>query len=292
MKTLLITGSEGFIGSHLVKKLENKYKIIHFDKVIGKDIRIQDDLESVFKKHKIDCVVHLAAFAGVRPSIEKPLLYVENNVKGTMNILEIMRKYHCKKIVFASSSSVYGNNFSNRSSIESDTKNPISPYAYTKATVEDMLKLYHETFGIDSISTRFFTVYGPNQRKDLAISKFIKAIKEDSEIHVYGDGEQSRDYTFVEDIVRGIEKSIEKVVKNNMCESVNLCSSHTVTVNELIAKLSHISGKVAKVIYEDKKLGDVNLTYGDNTKAKELLKWEPQVSIDEGLERQYFYEAL
>ena len=287
MKTLLITGSAGFIGSHLVKQLNGKYKIICFDKITGQDIRVKEDLEAVFKKHKIDCVIHLAAFAGVRPSIENPLLYLQNNVYGTMNLLETMRVYGCKKIVFASSSSVYGNNFTGHSSSETEAKKPISPYAYTKATVEDMLALYHETFGVDSISTRFFTVYGPNQRSDLAISKFIKAIKEDTEIHVYGDGKQSRDYTFVSDIVNGIEKTIEKVIKNDICECVNLCSGNTVTVNEVIAKLAEISGKTPKVVYEDKKLGDVNLTYGNNNKAKELLGWTPEVSIDKGLEIQY-----
>lgn len=293
MKTLLITGSEGFIGSHLVKQLEGKYKILCFDKAIGKDIRIFEDLNDVFRKHKIDCVVHLAAFAGVRPSIEQPLLYLENNVKGTMVLLEVMRRYNCRKIVFASSSSVYGNNFSNKASSEIDEKRPISPYAYTKSTVEDMLRLYHDTFSFQSISTRFFTVYGPNQRTDLAISKFIKAIMEGSEIHVYGDGKQSRDYTYVGDIVSGIEKAIEKVLKTeDICESVNLCSNYTVTVNQLIEKISKIIGKKSNIVYEDKKLGDVNITYGDNTKAKKLLNWTPKVSIDEGLERQYLAEVI
>lgn len=288
MKTLLITGSEGFIGSHLVKHLNDRYKIIHFDKVIGKDLRFKEEIEEVFKKYKIDCVVHLAGYAGVRPSIEKPLIYLDDNVRSTMNLLEVMKEYHCNKIVFASSSSVYGNNFLNKPSSETDTKNPISPYAYTKSTIEDMLKLYHETFGMDSISTRFFTVYGPNQRKDLAISKFIKAIKEDSEIHVYGDGTQSRDYTYIDDIVNGLERSIKLVIKNNICECINLCSSKPISVNKLLDKLFEISGKEVKIIYEDNKIGDVNLTYGNNKKAKELLHWSPKVSINEGLKLQYF----
>ena len=287
MKTLLVTGSEGFIGSHLVKYLEGRYHIIHFDKVLGQDIKIKEDLEAVFSENKVDCVIHLAALAGVRPSIESPLLYLENNVTGTMNLLEVMNKYDCKKIVFASSSSVYGNNFSGEPSKETDERKPISPYAFTKASVEDMLKLYNSMYNIDSISTRFFTVYGPDQRKDLAISKFIRAIREGSEINVYGDGAQCRDYTFVGDIVSGIKKSIEKVLENNMCECINLCSGHTVSVNEVIKKLFKIAGKEVKVKYEDKKLGDVNLTYGNNQKALELLNWKPEVSIDEGLEQQF-----
>ena len=142
-------------------------------------------------------------------------------------------------------------------------------------------------YNIDSISTRFFTVYGPNQRKDLAISKFIRAIREGSEINVYGDGAQCRDYTFVGDIVSGINKSIEKVLENSMCECVNLCSGHTVSVNEVIKKLFKIAGKEVKVKYEDKKLGDVNITYGNNEKARKVLNWKPEVSIDEGLEQQF-----
>ena len=283
----MVTGSKGFIGSHLMEHLSGKYNLIPFDKVIGLDVRSRNDLAKVFDIYRIDCVVHLAALAGVRPSMKDPTEYLRNNVEGTMNLLETMKEHDCKKIVFASSSSVYGNNLSGKCSSETDPKNPISPYAYTKSTVEDMLKLYHEVFGIDSISARFFTVYGPNQRKDLAISKFIQAVEEGSEIHVYGDGEQKRDYTFVEDIVDGIEKAIVKVLNNNMCECINLCSGHAVSVNEVIEKLFKIAGKETEVIYEDKKIGDVNMTFGDNQKAEILLNWKPKTSIDEGLKVQY-----
>lgn len=286
MKTILVTGSGGFIGGHLVEQLSKEYRVVPFDKVIGLDIRSRGDLAKVFSMYKIDCVVHLAALAGVRPSIEDPLSYLETNVTGTMNLLEAMKVYNCKKIVFASSSSVYGNNLSGKPSEETDLRSPISPYAFTKASAEDILKLYSKTFDIDSISTRFFTVYGPNQRKDLAISKFIKAIKEDSEICVYGDGTQSRDYTFISDIINGIEKAVEKVVESEICECINLCSGHTISVNGIIQKLFKITGKEVKVKYEDKKLGDVNITYGNNEKAKKVLKWVPEVSIDEGLKQQ------
>lgn len=291
MKTILVTGSGGFIGGHLVEQLGKEYRVVPFDKVIGLDIRSKGDLAKVFSIYKIDCVVHLAALAGVRPSIEDPLPYLETNVTGTMNLLEAMKVYNCKKIVFASSSSVYGNNFSEEPSKEEDEKSPISPYAYTKATTEDLLKLYNKIFKIDSISTRFFTVYGPNQRKDLAISKFIRAIKEGSEITVYGDGNQRRDFTFISDIVDGIEKSVKKVLESEICECINLCSGNAVSVNEVIEKLFKITGKRVSVVHEEEKLGDVNLTYGNNERARLLLNWKPEVSIEEGLRQQFSKEG-
>ncbi|MDQ0592117.1 UDP-glucuronate 4-epimerase [Chryseobacterium ginsenosidimutans] len=178
------------------------------------DIRDKKGLENIFKNHHIDLVIHLAALAGVRPSIERPLEYEEVNVRGTMNLLELCRDFNIKKCICASSSSVYGNNEKIPFSETDNVDNPISPYAATKKCGEILGHVYHQLYDIDMIQLRFFTVYGPRQRPDLAIHKFTKLISEEQEIPFYGNGKTARDYTYVDDIIDGIIKSITYLENN------------------------------------------------------------------------------
>lgn len=285
MKTILLTGSRGFIGTNFIERLKDTYNIIEFDKRnTDQDIRKIEQLEPVFANNHIDCVVHLAGCAGVRPSIEDPIKYIKNNLIGTTNILECMKKYDVKNIVFASSSSVYGE--VDKASKEDDVKNPMSPYAWTKSAGEDLIKLYTELYGMKAVCLRFFTVFGEHQRKDLAIQKFIKAIKKGEPIEVYGDGEQRRSWTYVGDIVNGINAAIKSVGKDIDFGIFNLGGEVQTSVNEIIDMLFDIMGKKVEVIHSGERLGDVRQTYTDNTKAKEILKWCPKTSLKEGLKRE------
>jgi len=227
-------------------------------------------------------VCHLAARAGVRPSLENPALYVDTNVKGTVHILEAMHKHGVKKLVFASSSSIYGGNswvpFSEKDPVEQ----PWSPYAATKRACELMLSVYHHLYGIESFALRFFTVYGPGQRPDLAIAKFVQLIDRGEELPFFGDGSTGRDYTYIDDLVSGVVSAIDKV---KGCEIINLGGEHPITLKEMVAVIEGAVGKNAKLKKLPVQPGDVPQTYADLGKARRLLGYGPSITFAEGVRR-------
>jgi len=303
---ILITGGAGFIGSHLAEKLlqeGNQISAIdNFDPFysrtikesniagcLGKpgytlyenDIRDASALRDIFSKVKVDFVVHLAAKAGVRPSLENPKEYYDVNLNGTLALLEVMRENNVKKMVFASSSSVYGNSEQIPFSESDNVDHPISPYAASKKAGELLCHTYHHLYGYDIFCMRFFTVFGPRQRPDLAIHKFTKAITENKPIQVYGKGDTSRDYTYVADIVSGLVEAIKKV---NGYEIINLGNSRTVPLAELISLIEKHLQMKAVIKYLPEQPGDVKKTHADIKKAKLLLGYNPQHGIDEGID--------
>ena len=224
--------------------------------------------------------------AGVRPSIENPILYQEVNGLGTQNILEIAKKYSVKNLVMASSSSVYGN--CDKVPFKEDfiVDYAISPYAATKKSNEVMAHVYHKLFNMNIIMLRFFTVYGPKQRPDLAINKFTRLMLEDKEIPMYGDGSTSRDYTYVDDIVDGIIKSTEYVFNNdNVYEIINIGNSTPISLKEMIDIIGEVLGVTPKIEQLPMQPGDVERTYADISKAKELLNYAPKTSFKEGIKK-------
>ena len=302
---ILITGVAGFIGSHLAEKLLSKKNYIigidNFDKFYSIDIKrrnisgfsndsnfmfyegdIRNDklLKEIFKENKIDAIVHLAAKAGVRPSISQPHEYYDVNINGTLNILETMKEFGVKKLVFASSSSVYGNNKKIPFSEDDNVDFPISPYAATKKSGELLCHTYHHLYNFDITCLRFFTVFGPRQRPDLAIHKFTDKILNGESIDVYGDGSTSRDYTYIEDIVDGVTKSISNLYGFNI---FNLGESKTITLSAMIAVLEKCIGKKAIKNYLPMQEGDVITTFADITKTKNILGYSPVWEFDVGI---------
>ena len=259
--------------------LSDKYKLYYID--------IRDKkIEEIFKNEGIDFVINLAGLAGVRPSIERPLDYEDVNIKGYMNILEMCKKYEVKKFIQASSSSVYGNNKKVPFKETDIVDFPISPYAGTKKSGEILGYTYHSLYGIDMFQLRFFTVFGERQREDLAIHKFVKAIKNGSELTMYGDGTTARDYTYVGDIVQGILKSIDYLMKNKgVYEILNLGNSHTVSLKEMIEIIEKVIGKKANILEMPRQNGDVDITFADISKAKEIIGYEPKVTFEEGIRK-------
>lgn len=310
-KTYLITGGSGFIGSSLADKLLNEgcnvinvdimndyYDVkikqdnisahlddvhYHFYKI---DICDLDKLKAIFLKHEIDGIIHLAARAGVRPSLERPLLYEEVNIKGTINLLECAKLFDIKSFIFASSSSVYGNAKVVPFSEDENVDNPISPYAATKKAGELLCYTYHHLYKIPIICLRFFTVYGPRQRPDLAINKFTYLISNDMPITLFGDGTTSRDYTYIDDIVDGIIKSIFYVEKHLDCyEIINLGSDSPVTLINMVHTIEKELQKSANIEYKSMQPGDVVRTYASIEKAKKLLGYKPSLTFEEGIKR-------
>ncbi|MBN2412321.1 GDP-mannose 4,6-dehydratase [candidate division KSB1 bacterium] len=307
MMKLLVTGGAGFIGSHLVEKLLFEgHKIVCLDNfndyydpsikrkniqnVSGKkeyeliegDILDISLLQKIFSQHQFDVVVHLAARAGVRPSISEPLLYEKVNVQGTMHLLEQCREHGVDKFVFASSSSVYGANkkvpFSENDSVD----NPVSPYAATKKSGELICFTYHKLYNISVNCLRFFTVYGPRQRPDMAIHKFARLIDNSSPIPVFGSGKSRRDYTFIDDILQGIRGAIEFC---NGYHIYNLGESKTIELHYLIDLLQQKLGRKAVINYLPDQPGDVPITFADISLAKKELKYNPRVGIEEGIDK-------
>ena len=308
MKTILVTGAAGFIGSHVVDKLlDQNCQVIAVDdfndfyspllkrenvrghledsayKLSEIDIRDLQSLEAIFAGNKIDAVVHLAARAGVRPSLEQPVLYQEVNVAGTQNIFECCRKFEVKKCIFASSSSVYGINSKVPFSESDPIFHPISPYAATKAAGELLAHVYAHLYDFQILCLRFFTVYGPRQRPDLAIHKFTRLIGEEKVIPVFGDGTTRRDYTYIDDIVAGIMAALS--YDKTRYEVINLGNSATVSLNELIAVLESVLGKPAKINRLPEQPGDVPRTFADITKARNLLGFRPSTPIEDGIRK-------
>ncbi|WBV51351.1 GDP-mannose 4,6-dehydratase [Chryseobacterium gambrini] len=250
------------------------------------DIRDKNGLEEIFKNHKIDTVIHLAALAGVRPSIERPLEYEEVNIRGTMNLWELCKDFNINKFVCASSSSVYGNNEKIPFSETDNVDNPISPYAATKKCGEILGHVYHDLYKIDMIQLRFFTVYGPRQRPDLAIHKFTKLISEDQEIPFYGDGSTARDYTYIDDVVDGIWKSVQYLENHSdVYEIINLGESEVINLNEMLSTIEKTLGKSAIRKNLPMQPGDVLKTNADITKARTLIGYKPDTNFQNGIKK-------
>ena len=310
MKMYFITGGAGFIGSTLSQKLiEQGNKVIAIDnfcdfynpkikennvkellqnenfKLYRADIRDRKALKEIFDENQIDIVMHLAAMAGVRPSIENPILYQEVNCMGTQNILEEMKEHNVKNGVFASSSSVYGNCKEVPFREDMIVDYAISPYAATKKANEVMAHVYHKLFDINIIMLRFFTVYGPKQRPDLAINKFTRLMLEGKEIPMFGDGTTSRDYTYIDDIVDGIIKSCNYCMNNqDVYEILNIGNSSPTTLKEMINTIGQALGIEPKIKQLPMQPGDVDRTYADVSKAKTLIGYEPKTTFKEGIE--------
>lgn len=316
MRTILVTGGAGFIGSHLSERLlKEKYKVLVIDnfnnyydpkikrnnieevkktcieyniplsnyKVFEGDIRDNKFLKEVFS-NKIDLIIHLAAMAGVRSSIKNPKLYYDVNITGTVNLLERCRKSNIKQFIFASSSSVYGNNEKVPFSETDRVDNPISPYAATKKSGELLCYTYHHLFDMNMVCLRFFTVYGPRQRPDLAINKFTSLILEDKEIPLYGNGNTYRDYTFIEDIINGIIESINYINTNKkIFEIFNIGGDKTISLIEMIETIEDVLGKKAKLNKLPMQPGDVNRTCADIRYANKVLGYFPKTSFKEGI---------
>ncbi|UHO38433.1 GDP-mannose 4,6-dehydratase [Chryseobacterium capnotolerans] len=250
------------------------------------DIRDKKGLENIFRNYSIDMVIHLAALAGVRPSIERPLEYEEVNVRGTMNLWELCKAFNIKKFICASSSSVYGNNEKIPFAETDNVDNPISPYAATKKCGEILGHVYHNLYHIDMIHLRFFTVYGPRQRPDLAIHKFTKLISEGMEIPFYGDGTTARDYTYIDDIIDGIMKSVLYLENNsNVYEILNLGENEVVTLTEMVATIEKTLSMTAFRKILPMQPGDVTKTNADITKAKTLLGYKPDTDFQNGIKK-------
>jgi UDP-glucuronate 4-epimerase len=307
MKNILVTGGAGFIGSHLVDRLlaESAWRVTVVDdfndfyapslkrenvrehlrstsySLYEIDIRDRARLEEIFKEEKFDCIVHLAARAGVRPSLSQPSLYVETNINGTLNLLELARAFEVEQFVFGSSSSVYGINAKVPFSEEDPIRQPISPYAATKGAGELLCHTYSHLYGIRSVALRFFTVYGARQRPDLAIHKFAKLITEGRAIPVFGDGTTRRDYTYIDDIIAGVRAAID--YRKSDYEVFNLGESQTVELNELISLLEKELDCNALIDRQPLQPGDVPQTFADVTKARQLLGYDPQTKIEDGI---------
>ncbi|PYS23697.1 MAG: epimerase [Acidobacteria bacterium] len=309
MRSILITGGAGFIGSHLVNRIlsEGDWRVFAVDdfndfyepkikhaniathqsnpnfKLIEADIRNYDALSRAFDQTDFDCIVHLAARAGVRPSLAEPRLYVETNVNGTVNLLELARAHGIKQFVFGSSSSVYGENEKVPFNEADPISKPISPYAATKAAGELICHTYSHLHDMRIICLRFFTVYGARQRPDLAIHKFAKLISAGAPVPVFGDGTTRRDYTYIDDIISGVRAAIDYDQSNY--EVINLGESRTVELRELISLLENALGKRAEIDRQPTQPGDVPQTFADITKAQRLLGYNPQMQIEEGIKK-------
>lgn len=241
-------------------------------------------LEEIFIKYKIDMIINFAGLAGVRPSIIDPKSYEKNNIEGFINLLEMSKKYNVKKFIQASSSSVYGNNEKLPFSESDCVDFPISPYAATKKACELLGYSYFKNFGINMLQLRFFTVYGPKQRPDLAIYKFAQRIMSKEKIELFGDGTTFRDYTYIDDIVDGIEKGMKYLKENkNVYEIFNLGAGRAISLNEMVKVLEKVLGKKAKIEYKNMQLGDVNRTLSNIEKSTNYLGYIPKIGFEEGI---------
>jgi len=302
----LVTGGAGFIGSHVCERLlHDGHRVWAFDDLndfydpqikrrtladiqsLGRpftfvhgDLTDAGAVNNLFAALKFDQVIHLAARAGVRPSLEQPALYQRVNVEGTVNILEAARNTGCRKITIASSSSVYGVNAKVPFSEGDPIFSAVSPYAASKLACEALGHVYHHIYGLDVAMLRFFTVYGPRQRPDLAIHKFTKLIDAGKAIPVFGDGSTARDHTFITDILEGILACTRKEFG---FEVFNLGESQTVKLSELIALIESALGKKAVIDRQPLQPGDVPITFADISKAEKMLGYHPQVKAAKGI---------
>ena len=303
---VLVTGGAGFIGSHFCEYLlDRDHEVVALDnfndyydpgikrrnvesfagrngaELVEGDILDAGLLERLFSQHRFDAVVHLAARAGVRPSLQQPKLYERVNVQGTIEILEQAQKHGVKKIVVASSSSVYGNNKKVPFSESDSVDHPISPYAATKKACELISYTYHHLYDLDITCLRFFTVYGPRQRPDMAIHKFTALIAKGEPIPMYGDGSTQRDYTYITDILDGVYKSL---LHCDGYHIYNLGESRTIRLRDLIQLIEEAYGKKAEIRQLPMQPGDVQITYADISRAKHELGYNPQVDVADGVQ--------
>jgi UDP-glucuronate 4-epimerase len=246
------------------------------------DIRDRDLVFRLFAEERFDGVVHLAARAGVRPSLRQPVLYEEVNCVATLHLLEAAVSHGAPRFLFASSSSVYGTNSKLPFSEEDPIARPISPYATTKRAGELHVYATHHLHGLQAACLRFFTVYGPRQRPEMAIARFIRCLETDEPIPFFGDGGSRRDYTYIDDIVDGVEAALDA---DFSFEILNLGSSHPVTLTELVAELEEVTGKRARLDRDGDQPGDVPVTFASVEKAERLLGYRPRVPLREGLRR-------
>jgi len=304
---ILVTGAAGFIGSHVCENfVDSGYNVIGIDNFDDfyptrlkhsniaelrrnskfqfheADIRDGEALRSIFSDNQIDIVIHLAAKAGVRPSIDSIAAYYDVNVNGTVSLLESMRIHNVKRMLFASSSSIYGNNPKVPFAETDRVDNPISPYASTKKSGELLCHVYSHLYEFDITCLRFFTVFGPRQRPDLAIHKFTRLIDEDKPIPFYGDGSTSRDYTYIDDIVSGISCALHHLDGYRI---YNLGESKVINLNKLVEIISNTLGKKAILNYLPIQQGDVTITYADISKAKAEIGYDPKYDIETGIKK-------
>lgn len=304
---ILVTGCAGFIGSHLTDRLlDNDHQVAGIDnfndyydpkikernlenalkskrfKLYRTDILDFGGLLRIFKKERPQKVVHLAARAGVRPSIANPHLYGEVNVLGTVNLLKLAVDWQVGQFVFGSSSSVYGNSKRLPFTEDDPCENIISPYGASKRAAEFFVESFYHTYGLKSTILRLFTVYGPRGRPDMAPALFTRAILKGREINQFGDGTTSRDYTYIDDIVEGIVKTLDR---NFDFEIINLGNSKPTKLADFIKTIEQVVGKGAKIEKVERQPGDVEITWANIDKAKKLLGWQPKINLGEGVEK-------
>lgn len=311
---VLITGGAGFIGSHTAEAfLQRGHKVAIIDNLdsfypedwkrrnlqeisrsgdvvlFESDISDTSSIDRIFSDFKPELIVHLAARAGVRPSIEQPALYERVNVAGTLNLLEAARRHQLKAFVFGSSSSVYGETSSAPFREDNYFLRPISPYAATKLAGEGLCYTYSHLYGISVACLRFFTVYGPRQRPDLAIHKFTSLIENGTELPIFGDGSTGRDYTFVDDIVSGIISAaswcLDQPNHSGCYEIFNIGNSSPVKLAELVSAIERATEKKARLKHLPAQPGDVSLTWADISKAGRILGYHPKTKLNDGLSR-------
>ncbi len=314
MKKILVTGGAGFIGSHLIDRLLlDGFEVVNVDNfndfydpiikenniaghlkysnlytLIREDITKKDFLYQRLKKHSIDAIIHLAARAGVRPSIDDPAQYYFDNVIGTQNILDYAKDNKINKLILASSSSVYGNNKKVPFAETDPVEKPISPYAATKKTNELQAFTYHHLYGLNIILLRFFTVYGPRQRPDLAIFKFSNLIIQGQTIPFYGDGSSARDYTYIDDIVQGILSSLNYLkTKASVYEIINIGNNKPISLIDLVKVIESTLNKKVNLEKLPIQNGDVNITYADISKAEKLLDYKVNMNFRQGIQNFY-----
>jgi UDP-glucuronate 4-epimerase len=305
---IVIVGAAGFIGSHLSEKLLKEGHevtgIDNFDDFYSKEIKQNNLSDSLLSKNftfleidirdmhllkmhisKADLIIHLAAKAGVMNSLIHPQDYIDTNISGTLNILNLMREIGCTKLIYASSSSVYGNNETIPFSEKNNVDQPVSPYAFTKKASELLNYTYHSLYKIDILNFRFFTVHGPRQRPDLAIHKFFNSIYNNLPIEIYGDGYTARDYTYIGDIINGINSGINYLFdkKDPIYEIINLGNNDYVYLKDLISSIEDISGKKFIKHYRPMRDGEMKVTHADIEKAGRLLGYKPQYKLRDGL---------
>ncbi|GAB4401926.1 MAG: GDP-mannose 4,6-dehydratase [Microscillaceae bacterium] len=308
MSKILLTGAAGFIGSWLSERLlAQGHEVVgvdNFDEFYARPIKIRNleksrafdgfrfvemdlsDASALSLLPSCEAVIHLAAKAGIQPSVKDPAAYIRHNIQATQHLLAWMQVHHIKKMVFASSSSIYGNNPQIPFRESDNVDFPISPYAFTKKAGELMTHTYHYLYGMDVLNLRFFTVYGPRQRPDLAIHKFVRLITQGEALTMYGDGSTARDYTYVEDTVQGILQALAYVQNHEQVyEIINLGNHTPVALSVLIDLLYELMGKKPNIHTQPVPPGDVDITYADIEKARQLLGYQPQTDFKTGLQK-------
>ena len=311
---ILITGAAGFIGSHLTDQLlDAGAQVIGLDNfcdfydpprkranlqharqhdtftLVEADLRERDAVFHTVAQHKPDTIVHLAAMAGVRPSIENPAHYTAVNLDGTVNLLDAAVAHHAQRFIFASSSSVYGNNDKVPFAEDDRVDFPISPYAATKKSGELICHTYHHLYQLPLYCLRFFTVFGPRQRPDLAIHKFLRRISDEQPLQIFGDGSTSRDYTYIDDIIAGVRAAMNRCGQADApgYRIYNLGGNEPTRLRDMIATIERVVGKAARIEHQPTQPGDVDRTWADLTRAQHELGYQPQTSLEAGITQQW-----